>query len=329
MDKRKMTFFFKWIIGLSISRLHIVILILSFLSTNELLCQRDSSRIAQLIEEANNLLIYRYAQGVLLSPFEIKQHHRDRTIKNIEWVDSFYEYNHDAPKKDTIPFVVKDNKTIIQKPDDRFNSRTFSYYKDGRIFKMFRGRNLRDHFVNDDEGFLIQHGFGGELKKAKREEKVFKWHNVKNKRLEYTITYDEEDRVATIKTMGHLFGPGVDHKIETYSWQEHLLTSINTIKKFKQGKADSTFLQFTYDNLGLISMISSRNGGESYWSSTLLNSNIEHLNKNQLKISITHKEQLLLAITFDHLDNIVEIKNPYYHKKRIIKYRKRKRWSWF
>ena len=314
---------------LSIAKLSSIVLILILFSINEGLCQRDSLRFANLIKETNELFISPFAHGVLLSPFEIKQHHRDKTIKNIEWVNSFDLIKITSSKKDSIPYIVKNNQTIIQKPDERFNSRTYSYYKDGRIHKIFRGRHLDDLFLNDDDGFLIQHGSGGELKKAKRKGKILEWYNVKNDRLEYTISYDEKDRLSKIKTMGHFFGRRVEHEIESYSWEGNHVISRSTIRKYKEGSTDSTFVKFTYDSLGLISTISHREGGKTIWSSSQFDNKIEHLDKKQLKITISNKDQSLLSITFDHFDNVVEMKNNYIHLRKEIKYRKKKRWLWF
>ncbi len=309
----------------TIIKLSSIVFSLSLFSINEVLCQRDSSSLAQLIKETNDLFIYRYAQGLLLSPYEIQQHHRDRTIKNIEWVNAFDLYKFTSSRKDTIPFIIKNNQTIVQKPDERFNSRTYSYYKGGRIHKIFRGNHLQDLFLNDEDGFLIQHGFGGELKRAKRKDKVFEWYNVKNDRLEFITSYDEADRLSKIKTSGHYFGPGVEYEIEEYSWQGDHLMLKNTIRKYKEGDADTTSIKFTYDNLGLIASISYRNHGQTTSSNTHFDTEIQDTENKHLKITIANTDKPLLSITFDHYDNVVEMINPYNQQRRKIKYRERKR----
>lgn len=312
---------------LSIVKLFSIILILHFFSIRESIGQRDSLRLAPLVKQSNDLYLGPYAKGIYVSPYELRQFHRDQTIKNIEWVNSF---NLIHPKKnDTIPFLIKDNQTIIQKPEDRFNSRTYSYHKDGRIHKMLRGRHINNLFLNADNGFLIQYGHGGELRRLKRNDKTFEWYNVKNNRLDYEFSFDDKDRIKKIKTFGHQMGPGLDYEIEEYFWNENQLVSMHTIRKFKKSKADSSFINITYDSLGLIKTTEYRKGGETNWTTTVFDNTLEVEDNNHIKITISNKGNLVQSLTFDHYDNLIELKTQFSHKRVEVNYRKVKRWKFW
>jgi hypothetical protein len=161
--------------------LYIITLLLTCFSLNTAASQVDSARLQQLIKEVNETFLLTYAQAVMMSPYEYLQYNRDQTIKNIEMVDAFDMFRTFSNKQDTIPFIVENNQTIVQKPEERFNSVTYLYHQDGRIDRTFRGSHLNDLFLTDEEGFLIQHGYGGELKRAKREGNTLEWYNVKQR----------------------------------------------------------------------------------------------------------------------------------------------------
>jgi hypothetical protein len=309
-----------------INRTNTFLIALLFLSgAHKAQGQQDSLRLAQLIKQTNDIFLYGSAQGTLLSPYEIRQHNRDQFIKNIEWVDGFVVHKKTSSKEYSVIYVVKDNQTIVQNPDDRFNSRTYSYYPDGRIHKIYRGKHINDQYLNDKKGFLIQHGSGGELKKAKRKDKVFEWRNVKYNRVEYITSFDREDRLSSIRQMGHYFGPGVEYEMEEYKWEGKRLLSKNTIMTYKKGGVDTTFATFHYDSLGLIATINSRTEDQRRWSTNQLDTEIEYLENEQIKISISQGDMLLLAFTFDHYDNIVEMHKPSIHQRMVIEYRSRER----
>ena len=129
--------------------------------------QADSVRLANLIQLTNELVLYPYAQGIFQTPFGMKDRHRDFSIRNVALVDSFRQTTTRATKKSTAQFVVKDNLTITQNPDDRFNSRTDIYREDGHRTMSLRGSHPNDLYKYDKKGYLVQYGYGGELRKAK------------------------------------------------------------------------------------------------------------------------------------------------------------------
>lgn len=311
----------------SLANLSLILFFLLLSSTNKVLSQGDSTRLAQLIKETNDLFLYPFAQGVLLSPYELREHNRDRMIKNIGWVNTFTFYRQTSSKKDSIgtTFTVEDNQTLIQTSNKRYKSITYAYYEDGRIHKRFKDKRLDDLFLNDEDGFLIQHGFGGELKRAKRKDKIFKWYTVKKDQLEYVISYDDQNRISKMKTLGHYFGPGVDYQIEEYVWEAQRLVSKNAIMKYKAGGTDTTFMKLNYDSLGLIAAVDVRNDKETTWTSTLYETKIEPTENEHIIISIAHKGEAILSITFDHYDNMIEWTRPNNQLKKVINYRKRKR----
>ncbi len=309
-----------------LSHLHLLLiaLLLNPFITSEILGQ-DTLRIARLTKETQDLFLATSAQGILLSPYELRQHHRDQIIRNIEWVDGFDLYAQRSSKTDILSYFVKDNQTIILQPTDPRNGRTYVYKKDGRIHKTFRGNNLIDLYVYNKNGFLIQHGFGDELKKAKLKGKVFNWYTTKKKRLEYTSSFDEEDRLSKLKMMGHAFGPAVDYQIEDYLWEGSSLMAKNTIIKYKEGSTDTTFVKFIYDSLGIISSIDFREEGSSRWYSTKYEIKVESEDDQQVKIEILQAGKTVLAITFDHYDNWIAMERNNKLQSREIKYRKEKR----
>ena len=302
-----------------------IALILIGFSINALSGQGDSTKLFQLIKETRDIFIYPFAQGIYLSPYQIREHHRDQSIKNIEMVDGYDYHILTSSKEQMIPVIIKNNQTIIQKPAERFNSNTFIYHKDGRIAKKLRGRHPNDLYVYDEDGFLMKHGYGGEFKRAERKGKTFEWYNVKRDRLEYITDYDDQDRMSYIKVMGHYFGRNVEYETEEYEWSGTQLISKNTIKKYKEGGVDSTFTHFVYDSLGLITAIKRREDGDATWSSTQFDNEIEYLDNQQIKIRISNSDNTLLSITFDHYGNWVEMIRYNTTRRREIKYRKRKR----
>lgn len=304
---------------------YVMALFIICFSLNTAASQVDSARLQQLIKEVNETFLLSSAQAVALSPSEYLQYNRDQTIKNIEMVDAFEMFRTFSNKQDTIPFIVENNQTIVQKPEERFNSITYLYHLDGRIDRTFRGSHLNDLFLTDEEGFLIQHGYGGELKRAKREGNTLEWYNVQRNRLEYITAFDEEGRPAYLKTMGHFFGPAVDYEMEEYSWRGDQLTAQNTIKQYKEGGADSTFVRFEYDSLGVIQTISNRNEGEVRWSSTTYTNKIDYLDGDTIKITLSYKDDPFLSITFDHYDNWVEMLKYNNIYRKDIKYRQKRR----
>lgn len=94
-------------------------------------------------------------------------------------VDSVIIYRVIVNKADTTQIIIKDNKTIIQNIGYLKISKTSIYLEDGRISKILDGKDLDNLYLYDENGYLIQQGTYGELKKAKRNGKIFEWYRVK------------------------------------------------------------------------------------------------------------------------------------------------------
>ena len=289
------------------------------------IAQVDSTRLQQLIMEAQERSLYIFAQAINLSPYENREFHRDRTIKHIEMVEAF-DLNLSMPNtEENYSYQIIDKQTIVQQQEDGSSKYTYFYLKDGRISKILRGRSVSDLYQYDRKGFLIQHGKGGELKKAKRKGKVFDWYNVQRDRLEYTATYNEQDRIGKFKTMGHFFGRYVDFEIEEYTWENGRLIGLTKTKKYKDGKPKSDFTRFDYDSQGLLSNFSTRSADSDHWYSNPMTTTITHLDKEQVKITIALKDNTIMSMTFDHFDNWIEMIHYNKTMRRTIQYRKNKR----
>lgn len=287
--------------------------------------QVDSTRLQALIIEAQEMSLYISAPAIYLSPYENREFHRDRTIKNIELVETIDLQILRNTKEQNIPYQIIDNQTIVQQPDDPSNKYTYSYLKDGRISKILRGRSFSDGYEYDKKDYLIQHGKGGELKRAKRKGKTFDWYNVKRDRLEYTATYNDHDRISEFKTMGHFFGPNVDYEIELYSWKDGRLIELNKTMQYKDGKPRVSNVRFEYDSQGLLTNIGSREGNEGRWYSHPTTTAITYLDKEQMKITISQKDNIIFSMTFDQYDNWVEMIKGNGTFRREIQYRKKRR----
>ena len=285
----------------------------------------QNTRLERLVKETNDLYLYPMAPGILLSPYELIEHNRSRTIKHIDMVEAMDVIFDSKTKSDTTPVIVLDNQTIVQKPDERFNSRTTIYHKDGRIHKTVRGRHLQDLYVQDKNGFLIQHGRGGELKKAIRKGRVFEWRNVKLDRLEYVTSFDDQDRLTSMKMLGHYFGRNFEYVLEQYEWEERRLLSKTSVKQYKNGKADSTIMKLEYDSLGIILKSIVKGPNNSRWYTTDYTVAIDSLDGPNISISIHQGNYKLLAVTYDHFDNWIKMERPARIIRRNIKYRKKRR----
>lgn len=306
--------------------LKFILLILISISLNDAKSQTDSVRLSQLIKETNEQFLYPYAPGIFLSPFEIIEHNRKRIIKNIEMVDAVTYFREFKTSLDTIPFIIQDNLTIISKPDDKYNSYTYVYLKDGKISKNFRGRHLNDYYVYDENGYLIQHGYGGELKKAKRTDKTFEWYRQKDNHLEFITSYDENNQLLYFNRFRQKESSlALLSTLDLYTWSGQLLKSKTEIKHWEGGGADSTFLRIEYGPLGIIKSAHAREGKQENWSSIIYSTRIDTIDNNKIRIAIEYKDKMVEEITFDQHDNWIEMKNSSRTIRREIKYRSKRR----
>ncbi|MEM1219452.1 MAG: hypothetical protein AAGH79_11085 [Bacteroidota bacterium] len=303
------------------------LLFLTFSARPSLYSQISPMRLVGLIQETNALFLNPYAQGIYLSPYGMLQFHRDREIKNVAWVDSYWTYVGGPNRRlhDTVFTEVLDNQTIVHNPDDRFNSRTYEYDQAGYLTKRYRGKHPDDIHRRDEDSFLIQQGFGGELQRAERQGNTFFWYNVASNRLDYSVRYNAENRPASVKFLGHYFGPGVAWYQEDYTWEGARLTSSTQIREFENGSRDTAYIQWTYDDFGLIESIRSKKVNDFNWQTIHYQTQVTGTAEGPVSITISNDEVLLLALTFDHRDNLIELKKPQVTKRRVIKYRKKER----
>ncbi len=293
--------------------------------------QVDSLRLDQLIKETNEQFLYSYVTGIYLSPFELIEHNRKQFVKNIEMVDSITFFRDFKTKSDTTLLVIKDNFTIISKPGDQYNSNTYVYLKDGRINKTYRGRHLDNYYGYDENGYLIQFGYGGELKKAKRTGKTFEWYRQKDDHLEFTTSYDENNQPLYFhKFRQKESSLALLSTLYLYFWDGQKLKSQTEIRNWQGGGNDSTFIKIEYGYSGTINNIYRREGKQKYWlstewSSTKYSTLIDTLDNNKIRITLVQNNIPVNEITFDQYDNWIEMKDAGRTFRREIKYRSKRR----
>lgn len=283
--------------------------------------QNDNSKLNTLVNEINSYVLRPVAYGILLSPYELAEHNRTSKIRNIHMVDSIYQINSGK----TTLIHIKNNQTIISKPNEKYNSRTYIYHKDGRINETLRGSHQSDLYIYRGDGYLIQHGSGGELKKAKVKNKTFEWYNVKENRLEYTCIYNKNDKLVSFMRPGSKYAPGLEYTLEEYSWNNSKVESKTRIMKYKSGTPDSAFLKFEYDSLGLIKLVKSKNKYSESWTKTNYKSEIETDSTDITKITLFKGDDVVISVTYDKYGNWIEQVRPSRTIIRDIRYRKKRR----
>ncbi|MBK7094529.1 MAG: hypothetical protein IPH57_05525 [Saprospiraceae bacterium] len=292
--------------------------------------QIDSLKLSVLINEANYHFLDQYVGNrPYLTPFEWFDQNRTQIVKNIVMVDSVIIYRVIVNKADTTQIIIKDNKTIIQNIGYLNISKTSIYLEDGRISKILDGKDLDNLYLYDENDYLIQQGTYGELKKAKRNGKIFEWYRVKDNQLIYVTEFAENNKIKYFKVMRQPESSlTIKFYVDHYTWNGDRLETKNRVNYYDSGDTDSTFLKLEYDRIGSLKKILSWKKKESnrpYWDSPDFITKIDTIDSGKTKISLFYQERIVQEITFDKNGNWIELNNGSHPIRREISYRTKKR----
>ncbi|MEZ5056914.1 MAG: hypothetical protein R2879_07715 [Saprospiraceae bacterium] len=173
-------------------------------------------------------------------------------------------------------------------------------------------------------GFLVNFGFGGEYKSAKRKRNTTEWSNVKCNRLEFIAQFNEYDQLEYLKYLGSRSGPRVEFEEQYYTWKGNSLLSQTIVVQYKEGGSDTSYIKNYYDETGILNGLESKFLYQSPHSSNF-KSKVEYPNENLIKLSFVKNNEVLFSMTFDEFDNWVEYFSPNIQMNRTIHYRKKER----
>ena len=287
--------------------------------------QRDSAQLAQLVSEVNGRLIYPTAQGMLMRPDFFYPYNHEHVVRDITMVDGMTVQRLSFPRQDSFFYSVKNNQTVVLEAENQRDSKTYFYHEDGRLERILKGGHVEDLLLYDEERALIQRGTGVELLRANKVGNTFEWLNVDQNQLDYVLAFDTLGQTTYFKKMGHLYGIGLAYELEEYNWNRDQLIGQQIIRSYKKGKADTTLIEYIYDEQGLLSMGRIKKSDDLSWSSVPYVTKVQFEQTGLVRISISHNNQTLLTVTFDEHDNWVEIVRPSITLRRQISYRKRRR----
>jgi hypothetical protein len=258
-----------------------------------------------------------------MSPYELKEKNMKNEIKNIEKVAGWTLVKKNYSGTDSLKYAVEDNLTILVNPEKK-DPLKYIYNKDGRFEALYRGNHPRDIHVYDKKGYLVNFGYGGEYKSAKRKRNTTEWSNVKYNRLEFIAQFNEDDQIEYLKYMGSRSGPRVEFEEEYYDWKGNSLLSKTMVVHYKEGGTDTSYFKNYYDEAGVLNGLESKLLYQSPYSSKF-ESKVEYPKENLIKLSFVKKDQVLFSMTFDEYDNWVEYFTPPIQMNRTINYRKKER----
>ena len=303
----------------------LLVILLMLFSVQLANAQRDSIQVAHLINEVNGRFIYPIANGVLLHPDYAYPYKHEHLVRDVTMVDGMAVQRLFSFRQDSFLYSVVDNQTIVQQAGNKRDSRTYHYHKDGRLERVLEGDRVDDLYLYDEDGAFIQRGTGGKLRRATKLGDTFEWMNVGQNQLDYILAYDTLGRTIYFKALRLLSIPRLDYRLEEYDWDGDRIVGQRIIENYQGGKADTTLVEFIYDDQGLLSMGRSRKSDDSSWSTDDYDTEIQFEPTGLVRISISRSNQTLLAVAFDEYDNWVEVTRPNITLRRQISYRERAR----